>query len=202
MQGSPFLPDWSRNARIRSQRAEVWAWLAQHNLSLLLEKSLRAPVVLTGYWPQSCWELPTSSKMPNQCMYSWEIPMPFHPNVHLHLSTLGATLMAVASYWSLTLHGAVLSGLHAFSHSHLRVIPCNVHCFYSPFVGEKTVAADFPRAPNPLTGRARTPIEVLSDPRAHATTPYTILPLSGHWTVEILETGISPYLGNDTYRWV
>lgn len=37
MQSSSHSPNWFRNACVWSQRADVWVWLAQHNLFLLPE---------------------------------------------------------------------------------------------------------------------------------------------------------------------
>lgn len=134
----------------RGQRCEH-GWLS------LLEKSLRAHVLLTGYWPQPCLELPAVSRMPSQFMYAFlkdsDDLSPNWPSKSFYIvrnSDENSLLLELDSA------SAVLSSLHAFSHSHLRVIPCNMDYFYPPFVGEKTVA-DFSRAPNPLTGRATTP---------------------------------------------
>lgn len=141
MQSSSFLLDWFWNACIIPQRAEVWAWLIRHTLSLLLEKSLGANV-LTELLTSTLFRI-TSFEQDVKPVYVFlKDPDDLSPNWPSKFFYIvrdydeNSLLLEPDS-----LQSAMLSGPHAFSHSHLRVIPCNMDCFYSLFVGEKTVAA-------------------------------------------------------------
>lgn len=118
----------------RGQRCEP-------NLSLLLEKSLRVHILLTGSTDLNLVWITNSEHNAKPIDVFLEDPddlSPSWPSKSFYAvrdSDKSSLLFEAGS-----LQGAVLSSLHPFSHSHLRVIPCSMYYFCSPLVDEKTVA--------------------------------------------------------------